>query len=479
MRFLINSIQKLAKTSPFFQRFSPEKQVYSDALQQVQKNSELLADYLKADEEVVGFGEGGSESMTLFLQQPSREKFVRKVLSERLITAQWSRDGQGVMLPPCTKAMRQTQYLQGLPDSVRPYFPQVLDVIERQKTTQKKGKNLTYQEYIYDMSFVPGIEVSQFIRKYQPSKEVVAALYYIIFQLQNNKIHSQRRRQPSEPTLEPSYFTKIEKRLALAQETAPKTFGDSLLKTEEIVINGRKMRNVSALLREFRQNEAYQQILEPRFHSLVMGDTNTENIKIGNIEPLLREYQDFSVTNPPFTAEELEIRFLDPRAIGFHENGVDTGSDDHMYDNKPWHNSLGNYDLIHGEHFDVFYWSSGDTPVILIDEHEDHPYVYSYLGIEKYFSEVMNAAWDLNNPESDINRNDPYWLVRFVFIMGTHFMAMPPFHFSKNKEGILIDEASHQKRPLAIYAEGIKWLNLAVDMLEGKVKDFHGIPVNL
>nr|MDJ0511688.1 hypothetical protein [Crocosphaera sp.] len=76
MKLLTNTIQKLAKTSQFFQRFAPQTQVYSDALQQVQKNSELLADYLKADEEVVGFGEGGSESMTLFLQQPSREKFV-------------------------------------------------------------------------------------------------------------------------------------------------------------------------------------------------------------------------------------------------------------------------------------------------------------------------------------------------------------------------------------------------------------------
>ena len=109
MKLLRNSLQKLADTAQIFQRLAPEKQVYSDALQQVQKNSELLADYLKTEEEVVGFGEGVSESMTLILKQPNREKFMRKVLSERLITAQWSREGQNVMLPPCTKAMRPTQ----------------------------------------------------------------------------------------------------------------------------------------------------------------------------------------------------------------------------------------------------------------------------------------------------------------------------------------------------------------------------------
>ena len=72
------------------------------------------------------------------------------------------------------------------------------------------------------MTFVPGIEVSDFIRKHQPSKEVVAALYCILFSLLNKKIHSQRRRTPLYYSLECSYFSKIEKRLQLSQETAPK-----------------------------------------------------------------------------------------------------------------------------------------------------------------------------------------------------------------------------------------------------------------
>jgi len=61
--------------------------------------------------------------------------------------------------------------------------------------------------------------------------------------------------------------------------------------------------------------------------------------------------------------------------------------------------------------------------------------------------------------------------------MGTHFAAMPPFHFSKDAHGVLVDNARHQRRPLALYAEGVKWLNLALDMLEGRVRDFLGIAV--
>jgi hypothetical protein len=191
----------------------------------------------------------------------------------------------------------------------------------------------------------------------------------------------------------------------------------------------------------------------------------------------LRQYDNFSVTNPPFTAEDIEIRFLDPRAIGFYENGVDTNADDPMYDNKPWHNSLGNYDKIHGEHFDLAYQLHREIPHILLAFDEENPYELAYSGIEEHFSEVMTAAWKLDNPDSDVNQNDPNWLIRFVFLMGTHFMAMPPYHFSKNNDGILIDNAHQQKRPLAIYVEGIKWLNLTLDMLEGKIDEFHGIPV--
>jgi hypothetical protein len=40
----------------------------------------------------------------------------------------------------------------------------------------------------------------------------------------------------------------------------------------------------------------------------------------------------------------------------------------------------------------------------------------------------------------------------------------------------MIDNAQHQKRPLALYAEGIKW---AVEMLEGKKAEFHGVQVKL
>ena len=445
-------------------------------------NDETLNNYINPKEEIVGFGLGGSESLTIFLKKPqSTEIVVRKILSENLITAQWDRDGEDVMLAPYKKAKQQAYYLQNLPAEVKPYFPHVDNIIERQvpKTGNSSAQaNDEQQEFvnelIYEMSYLTGDEVSEFIRKYNPPVELVARLYVVIYHTLNNIVHSSRIRIPSGPTLEQSYFNKIEKRLELSRKTSPNVFSDALLNTDYIYIDGVKLLNVKPLLNKFRSNAHYRKILEPLRHTLVMGDTNTENIKITNPDALLQFMRD---KNYQFTAEDIGIKFLDPRAIGFHENGVDSGADDPMYDNKPWHNSLGQYDVIHSELFDLKVNNNDDGLSIDVIPHDNHSYSSSYEGIENFFKSVMYDAWDLDNPESDMNKNDPNWIIRFAFVMGTHFTAMPPFHFHTNDDGTMLDSYQHQRRPVAIYAEGIKWLNLAFRMLEGRVSAFYGVPV--
>ncbi|HEX3759473.1 MAG TPA: hypothetical protein VHW23_12240 [Kofleriaceae bacterium] len=447
--------------------------VQSDALRFAQQ-SEVVARYVRPGEQVEGFGFGGSESLTLFLRRAGGERFVRKVLSERLVTPRWQRDGGDVMLPPWRKARSQTTYLIGLPASVKRYFPEVLDVQEASVTQHENGAEVICHEFTYDMTYIGGVEVGRFIQDHRPAPHTVALLYAEIFRLLREQIHVHRRRVPRRPTLEASYFTKIEKRLALAADTAPRTFNDLLLRSSEILINGRRLRNVPALLRAFRTVERYAHALEPRSHSLVVGDTNTENIKIGNIEPLLHGHGRGA---RPFTYHDLELRFLDPRAIGFHENGADTGADDSMYDNKPWHNSLGHYDQIHGEHFDLDYRMLDGIPALRIAFHPHSPYAASYHDIGRHFAEVMTTAWQPDDVGPRVAHDDPFWIIRFAFVMGTHFMAMPPFHFSKTEDGEVLDDPQRQRRPLALYAEGIEWLNLALEMLEGRQREYLGVAV--
>ncbi|MCI2957556.1 hypothetical protein MN032_07625 [Agromyces atrinae] len=464
-----------------------------------------VSSYVNAGETVVGFGEGGSESMTIFFRRDGGDEvLVRKVLSEALTTARWDPAGTGPMLPPFTKAKRQAEYLTALPDALRPFFPEVYDVVEREITLpdQALGERVC-REVIYEMSYVTGDEVGQYVREHTPPAAIIARLYEEIIGFVHRNVHSERRTPSPGATIEEQYFRKIEDRLDLCRQTAPRTFGPALLDSERIVINGRTYRNYCALLSEFRANPAYASVLESRFHSLVIGDTNTENIKIGDSAPLLRAQEllqagasDDRVARAlsDITAESIRLKFLDPRAIGYRSDGADT-RDDPMYDNKPWHNSIGHYDEMHNELFDLDVSSAADgTPSISIAFHDDNPYQRAYRvsdavehgrpidrdhprGIEDHFADVMSTVYVRGGGSSDHDADDPHWITRFVFTMGTHFTAMPPFHFSSEIEGTLVDSPDVQRRPIAIYCEGIKWLNWALEMLEGTRTEFLGVDV--
>lgn len=432
---------------------------------------------------------------------------VRKILSEALCAAGWDPEGTGVMLPPFAKAKRQAEYLQALPEGVRRYFPEVYNILERELPVPlhlQTGEKTTYRELIYEMSYVTGEEVSRFVEKHSPPPAVVARLYEQIMLVLKRDVHSVDRRPAPGATLEISYFRKIEQRLALCRQVAPATFSPDLIDTDRIVIDGVLYANLPLLLRRFRGGYGYRDVLEPRFHSLVMGDTNTENIKILDTAPLLHAQKLIEAGAPQaeidralraITSESLGIKLLDPRAIGFESDGAHT-RDDEMYDNKPWHNSLGHYDEIHCEYFTMNVQTGpGTTPRVDITFDDGNPFQRSYrvrdveaaggklertaapFGLEDYFRPVMTSVYDLDDPHSQSLADDPYWLVRFVFVMGTHFAAMPPFHFQTGLDGSLTDTCDAQRRPVAIYCQGIKWLNWAMDMLEGNRTEFLGIAV--
>ncbi|GAA2150656.1 ACP S-malonyltransferase [Kitasatospora kazusensis] len=470
--------------------------------------SSMVNAYVSIGEAIVGFGNGGSESMTVFLRKEGEERItVRKILSEALTTARWNPQGEGVMLPPFAKAKKQAEYLQALPESVRRNFPEVYEVLERDVPIPphlREDGRTGYREVIYEMSYVEGEEVSRFIEKHSPPPAVVARLYEQIFRVLNRNVHSVDRVPAPGGTLEASYFRKIEDRLALSRSTAPHTFGPELTGTERIVVDGVRYLNAPALLKRFRERPEFLEILEPRVHALVMGDTNTENIKMADTGPLLRAQQLIEAGAPrqridaalaAITPESLGINFLDPRAIGFRSDGGDT-RDDPMYDNKPWHNSVGHYDEIHYEQFKLRVRTGpGLTPAVDVEFDEGNPYRKAYRvrdvearggkvdraaapqGMEDYFAPVMTAVYGLDDPKSRYLEDDPYWLIRFVFMMGTHFTAMPPFHFQAELDGTLTDTYRTQRRPVAIYCEGVKWLNWALELLEGKRTEFLGLPV--
>ncbi|MGY4644468.1 hypothetical protein [Cellulomonas sp. URHB0016] len=460
--------------------------------------------YTEPGETVVGFGSGGSESMTMFVERDDVPGVrVRKVLSEALTTAGWDPSGTGVMLPPFAKAQRQAEYLQALPESLTRLFPRVSKIVSRELPVpahQAADRREPARELIYEMSYVPGEEISRWVERTSPPPAVVARVYEVLLGVLHRDVHTVRRERAPGGTLEEQYFTKIEQRLELCRRTAPLTFGPWLLDSERIVVNGRPLRNITALLAAFRGSPRFQAVLEPAFHSLVMGDSNTENVKIAHVESLYAAQRaiesgarpaDVHAALGAITAESIGLALLDPRAIGYRSDGAGT-RDDPMYDNKPWHNSVGHYDELHHEHFDLQTGTVDGTPTIDVRFRPGNPYQRAYRvrdvlergepllgpsGMEGHFAPVMRAVYGLDDPDAAQHRDDPHWLTRFVFTMGTHFTAMPPFHFLAETDGSLTDTPLTQRRPVAIYAQGITWLNWALEMLEGTRTEFLGLPV--
>ncbi len=435
---------------------NPEKQQYFLATAQ---------NYINPGEKLINFAVGGGSSLVLFIKKDGEAKIIaRKVWSSKTQTIEWGNqmDHSTVMAPPIQKGYLQIEYLQNLPESVKDFFPKILSF------SSETDENGCFSEVICDESYIEGIEVSTFIKKYQPSPQIVAALYTEIFRCLREVIHTHRKKQFNDLMLEVSYLKKVEDRLRTANRAIPKVM-DFLLQGETITINNQNYINIPTILNYFRHHP-HRDNLEPPYLCLVSGDTNTQNIMISETEPLFRAIQT-GVTD--FTYKEIGIKFIDPRAVGFNSKGSTT-VDDPLYDSKPFHNSFGNYDMIYDKHFDLINSSiSGHSYIEIIEM--NNPYALSYNGLESHFKDIMKNGWGVNQK---FIQEDPHWLTRFIFLLGTHFAAMIPFQIEKIDVPTPIDDVEAQKRAVAIYCEGVKWLNLALKILDGATSEFLGISVH-
>lgn len=419
--------------------------------------------YINYGEKLLNATQGGGESLVIFIKKPKiKDVVVRKVWDSKLLTVNWEDNGTIAMVPPIRKGYLQIDYLNNLPKKIKSYFPQIYNFW----TEFDREGNLN--KVICDQTYTHGLEVSRFILLYKPAPYIVARLYTEILKCLKEVIHENKKTQVLSPTLEISYFSKIIDRLKLTRETTPQVMS-SLMKNKYLLINRERYINIPAIINKFRKNK-FVGILQPNYHNLVVGDTNTQNIKIVNVKYLL---QKIGKDDTEFSYKELGIKFLDPRSLGFNSAGGNA-IDDYMYDNKPFHNSLGNYDMIYGKHFNLSISKISDILSINISEN-NNPYRYSYRGLDNFFKNILEDSWKVNNTE--FLKNDPYWLIRFVFLMGTHFSAMLPFQLDRDVHNNILDNYVSQKRAVAIYCEGVKWLNIAFKMLTGEIKEYNGFVI--
>lgn len=430
-------------------------------------SSKRVAEYLRMNEELVGFGRGGGESLVLYLRSKSGNLFVRKIVSESFATSAWDPNGKNEMSAPFRRALMQAEFIASLPESAARFFPKIYDV-RSQARAATSDERLRFrrdfaEDTIYDISYLPGTDLSAFIEQVRPPARVTAAIYRELARLVRDNIHTHRRRSRAENTLEQCYFRKIEQRLELAKKSIPTVLNDDFVDAPVILINRQPYLGIRGVLSELRDQAQKHSMLEAPGYCLTMGDMNTQNIKIGNEQVILAAR---ASGRDDFSYHDLGIGLVDPRAIGPISQGATT-VDDYLYDSKFWHNSLAHYDVWYNGHFDLNLSKSGGLPEISIRLASHHPFRESYQDVGAFLAEVMEKGF--GEGQNSLLDADPHWAVRFVFLMGTHMCAMLPFHLQKTTNGEVVDDWRRQTRAIALYCEGIVWLNRAAAMLRGHI----------
>lgn len=371
------------------------------------------------------------------------------------------------MSAPFKRASLQADFITSLPASAAQFFPKIYDVRRRTRAATAEERlrldRESIEEVIYDESYLAGTDLSALIEQMRPPARLTAAIYRELARLVQEQLHIHRRCLRAENMVERSYFCKMENRLALAKKSIPTVLSDDFIEVPAILINGQPYLGIRYILSELREIAQKSTILEPLSYCLTMGDMNTQNIKIGNEQVILTA---LASGREDFTYHDLEVKLVDPRGIGPISQGGTT-VDDYLYDAKFWHNSLAHYDIWYNGYFDLLFSTDRGIPEITIHLRSNQPFGESYEKIGSYFRDVMETGFD--GQGTSLMDADPHWVIRFVFLMGTRMCAMLPFHLQKAATGHVEDNWQQQARPIALYCEGIVWLNRALQMLRGQI----------
>lgn len=367
----------------------------------------------------VGFEEhsltGGSESVTSLCRAVDGSLFVRKIARENASSVAWPGDApHSVGLVRRLRA--QAEYLLGLPHDAAALFPRVLGSIGG------KEEFLLYLEYINSpsLSTVAVEDLSAWREGMQLTADML-----------RNRVHNHWRVRGGEFLMfENWHVGKMKSRYALCQEASLVPVDESM---SRVIVNGRQLMTLEAALQELSR---YRELLSPPWLCMTVGDTNTQNVLMD-------------------VNGARGVRFLDPRGLG-----VVVGThtvDDPLYDWKFWHNTLGHYDAMFDLDFRIRRGTNGSVVV-------------------EYGTGEWGKQWDaafslfMEDPivtgEFDSDFWGPHALERFFFLMGSHFIAMMPFHLTRN------DERSGRASD-AMYFEGLFWLNACLDIIKGGTVSDH------
>lgn len=180
----------------------------------------------------------------------------------------------------------------------------------------------------------------------------------------------------------------------------------NILKSEEIIVNSNKVKNLSQLIEEIINNEFIMNMLQ--------------------VDSFYRSHGDYTFQN--ILSDGMNFRVIDPRGKDF---------DSIYYDiSKIFQSCHGKYDLLYEGNFEIDYFDES-TPIInytILNNEEKFNLIYEFIQneIEKFYSGMI----------------DKNWRTITKFYEASHFISMAPFRMKEN-----------YKLALLCYSIGVKILN--------------------
>lgn len=300
------------------------------------------------------------------------------------------------------KLIDEINWLKNLPESLKPYFPTVLNY------------NLESTPVYFEMPYyeLPTLRNLLIEKKIDSNKaiEILEGVINFIF----NEMYSQYREKIGEDYLTSIHIKKTWKRFDEIKKKSK--IISKIIDYEYIYINGKRYLNVPIILKKIERSKKLLRLLNPPFICKTHSDLHFDDILI-----------DVSKTPPKFI-------LIDPRGL------------DHTYSyeydiGKLFFSFDGLYDFIHEGLFNLEMDFKGDHPSFVYDVKQGYV-LEQYKKIKEGVLKILE--------EMPLLKNDRYWKERAKFTEAMLFLSNVPFQIRN-------DEI--ERSPIAQYITGTRLIN--------------------
>lgn len=303
----------------------------------------------------------------------------------------------------------EIQFLKNLPETVKPYFTELID-------HGQDNKEIWYTMKHYNLLSLKKLLLSGQINAKQTVDFVARLMKFM-----KNNIYSMNKQKCSENYIHSVHYHRVLARKDITISRA--SVFEDIFNAHSVYLNNVEYTNVIPLINQMIQCEELTKILTPDELCMVHGDLHFDNILV-------------DITKDPF-----DFKLVDPK-------GFKAG--DPMYDvSKIIHNYNGLYDFFFEYLFNLDY-KVENGKIIANMEIKNCKALNEYKKIADYLPMKLDNIFEESN-----------WYTRAKFIEAINFCSLQPFH--------LVGDGKEDKA-IAMYFMGVKLLNNFWDMLPTELK---------